>query len=82
MSFFEGRSTRPEPEPEPDRPPTPDWHGAPEGMIGGYVADRVVLIRSAEAALVLDGFRCFPTGVSFDQQLESTGVTRKHVAND
>lgn len=38
-------------------------------MIGGYVADRVVLIRSAEAALVLDGFRCFPTGVSFDQQL-------------
>ena len=67
MSFFDGRPFRPEPEPE--RPPQPDWLGPPNGTIGGYVADRLVLIRSPKVALVIDGLRCFPTGVAFDQQL-------------
>ena len=67
MSFFEGRPF--EPTPEPERPPTPEWLGPPEATAGGYLPERLILLRSDDVVLMLDGFRCFPTGVMFDQQL-------------
>jgi hypothetical protein len=65
MSFFDD-FPRPPPPPEPERRIRQPWEGAPEGVIGGWVPWRVVLVRSDRASAQLRDFEAFPTGLRFE----------------
>lgn len=63
MSFFDTI-------PVPPQPPQrwfrqPEWLSAPEHMVGRFAALEPALARSADAAVVLDGFAAYPSGVAF-----------------
>lgn len=72
MSFFDDRPNEsPVEPPQPERKP---WWGPPDATIGGYLADQLVLVRTPEAVLVVDGLRCFPDGVLLDLHLWLRGA--------
>lgn len=63
MTFFDAPTPEPERTPPP-APAKPEWMGAPEGWLGGFVPVRVVLARTAERVITLGPMEAFPTGVS------------------
>jgi hypothetical protein len=68
MSFFP-------PQPEPDEPPfeippQPAWLAPPEDVLGRFADLQVVLARTDDVVLALDGFRAYPTGVAMHLQVQ------------
>lgn len=63
MSFFE---PPPPPEPEPAEQPQPPWVGPPGNELGAAVPLRYVLVRTDDAAILLDGFVAYSSGVEFE----------------
>lgn len=58
MAFFEPPPRPPEPEPQAQ----PLWLGPPNNVVGVAVPVRLVLARTEEAAVVVDGLAAFPSG--------------------
>jgi hypothetical protein len=75
MSFFEDfpEPQQIEPPPRPKRQP---WMGAPAGWIGGWVPWHIELFKTEKLYAVIGGVYAFPTGVSFEGQLEASDLMR------
>ena len=62
MGFFDD-APPPPPQPIPAPPPKRDWMGPPDGWLGGFVPERVVLGRGPEHLVTLGPMEAFATGV-------------------
>lgn len=58
MSFFEPPAVPSQPEPAPFGP----WMGPPSNVLGTVVPLRLVLCRSADAVVAVNGVVAYPTG--------------------
>jgi hypothetical protein len=64
MGFFE-QLPPPEPaEPEPEQPPRPRW-AKPELVLGGTIAEEMILAQGSDAVLAVSGLVAFPNGFCF-----------------
>lgn len=63
MSFFD-QVEQPPPPPEPEEHEPPPWFQPPSQHLAALVADRRVVARSADTAVVLSHLDVFPTGCS------------------
>jgi hypothetical protein len=63
MSFFE--PPPPPPEPQEAEFPTPPWFGPPENALGFPVPLRLVLVRTDDVAIVVNGATAYSTGIEF-----------------
>lgn len=60
MNFFEPPPPPPEPE-HTERVPPP-WFGPPDNVLGGFVAEQLILARTEDSVLLVDHLRAYPTG--------------------
>ena len=74
MSFFD-EVERPPPPPEPQEHEPPPWFQPPSRHVAGLVADRRVVARAADIAVLLSHLDVFPTGCSIRVRVS---VVRPH----
>lgn len=74
MSFFDPPPPPPEP---PVEPPQPPWIGPPGNELGVAVPLRYVLARTDDAAILLDGFVAYSSGVELQLTVKSRRKRRR-----
>lgn len=83
MGFFDSRPAFvPPPEEEHEHPPQPEWFGPPDAVLPGYVPDRAVLFRTADAVFVVGRFDAYRTGLEFALDLYVRDGFRRGAMHD
>jgi hypothetical protein len=70
--FFE-----PPPPPDPEefvRPKPKPWHGAPPNVLGGFVPERILLVRTERAVFTIQDITAYETGFSFTLKIKAQSL--------